>query len=77
MDTQLDLSLPLWEFYRTMGAVLMANLLTVGFVWAMYNYSQREKRGIEKQPGSGLYLGVIVMVFGFMFGGLVAAGMII
>lgn len=67
---------PAWDFFRLMGAVLAANLLTVAFVWAAMSYSRREQEGREKQPGVGVYLGVMILVFGFLAVGLFASGVI-
>lgn len=49
-------------FLQIMGAVLAANVFTVGFVWAVWNYSRLEREGREKQRGSGVYLGMIIFV---------------
>lgn len=65
---------PAWDFFRLMGAVLAANMLTVAFVWAAMSYSRREQEGREKEPGVWVYLGVILMVFGFLGGGMFASG---
>ncbi len=53
---------PIWDFYRLMGAVLVANLLTVAFVWALMRYTRLEAEGRERQSG-GPYLSVLILVF--------------
>ena len=54
------------DFYAAMGPVLAANLLTVAFVYAMVQFSRREKNGTDKERGSIVYLLAVVMVFGFL-----------
>lgn len=62
---------PIAEFWRLATAVLFANLLTVAFVWACWNLARLDREGRDKLPGQGrgLYLALVVMVFGFLLGG--------
>lgn len=55
---QLDPNAGFVEFYKLMGAVLLANMLTVVFVWAAWSYRRLEREGRERKRGSGatLYL---------------------
>jgi hypothetical protein len=67
---------PIWDFYRLMSAVLAANLLTLAICWGFYNYSRLEREGREhdRDNHAGTYLGVIIMVFGFLLFGFVSYG---
>lgn len=65
---------PVWDFYRAMGPILAANLLTVAFVYACFQYSRREHEGTEKEPGAGKHLGTIVFVGFFLIASLVPFG---
>lgn len=56
------------DLYIMMGAVLAANLLTIMFFWAFWNYSKLEAGGKEKLPGAGQYLGSILFVLVFLAG---------
>lgn len=58
---QLDPHAGFVEFYKLMGAVLLANMLTVVFVWAAWNYRRLEREGREKQRGSGATLYLVCM----------------
>jgi hypothetical protein len=62
---------PIAEFWRLATAMLLANLLTVAFVWACWNLSRLEREGVYNKPkqGKGLYLAMIVMVCLFGLGG--------
>jgi hypothetical protein len=62
------------DFFRTMGAVLAANLLTVLFIYALTQYGKLERAGQERQPGAGQHIGTVLLVLGFLFAGLYAAG---
>jgi hypothetical protein len=69
----MDWSGPIWDFYRLMGAVLAANLLTVAFVWALMGYTRLEKEGREKQAGGG-YISTMLFVFGALAFSAIAYG---
>lgn len=51
------------DFYRLMGAVLAANLLTAGFIYAAIQYSKLEREGREKLPGQGAGQHLATMIF--------------
>ena len=61
------------SFFHALAPTLLANLLTVVFVWAFARISQQERYGIEE--GRGTYLWLIVLVFLFMFYGLYTWGL--
>lgn len=58
-------------FLHAMAPVLFANLLTVAFVYACIVYTRREQRG---EPGGFPSLSVILMVIGFLAGGMATWG---
>lgn len=60
---QLDPNAGTVAFLKVMGAMLVANLLTVGFVWAAWNYSRLEREGRERSRGSGIYLFLFALPF--------------
>ena len=72
---QLDPHAGFVEFYKLMGAVLLANMLTVVFVWAAWNYRRLEREGREKTKGSGaaLYLFWFVAVLALLLGAVITA----
>jgi hypothetical protein len=55
-------------FFKAMPPVLMANVLTVTFVYCFAKVSQKERRGEEE--GLLTYLWLIILVFLFMLYGL-------
>lgn len=57
------------EFYRTMSAVLSANILTGVFFYGFVSYSRREREGRKTEGGS--YLTAIGLPLAFLAGGLV------
>lgn len=59
--------LPL-DFWVTFSAVMAANLLTVGFVYAAFMYSKRE-RGEEGIPYQSIFSGLL-LPFAFLIGAL-------
>lgn len=56
-------------FWTIFSAVLCAGMLLVAFVWASVNISRREE---AKEP-FGLYLSVLLTVFGFAGGSFMIA----
>jgi len=54
-------------FFHAMAPVLIANVLTVTFVYAFVKITQKERIG---EDGRGTYLWLIVLVFLFMLYGL-------
>lgn len=58
------------EFYRLLGAVLAANLLTAAFIYAVVQYSKLEREGREKLPGQGAgqHLATMIFVCAFLLG---------
>ena len=63
-------------FFIILGAVLGANMLTVAAVYCFFQISKKEKEGTEQEPSTfWLYAGIL-MVCGFLFGGLWYAGVI-
>lgn len=59
--------LPL-DFWITFSAVMMANLLTVGFIYGLYMHSKREK-GEDDTPWHVIY-GSILFPFVLLIAGL-------
>ena len=57
-------------FFKPMAPVLIANVLTVTFVYCFAKISQLEQKGEEE--GRLTYLWLIIMVFLFMLYGLYA-----
>ena len=55
-------------FFKAMAPLLMANLLTVTFVYCFAKISQKEREGAEE--GKLTYLWLLVLVFLFMLYGL-------
>jgi hypothetical protein len=60
-------------FFKSMAPVLIANLLTVTFVYCFAKITQLEQKGEEE--GRLTYLWLPVLVFGFMFYGLYVWGL--
>jgi hypothetical protein len=60
------------SFFQTMAPVLIANLLTVAFVYSFVKIHQKELAGEEE--GRLTYLWLIIMVFLFMLYGLYTSG---
>ncbi len=59
-------------FFKAMAPVLIANVLTITFVYCFAKISQKELRGEEE--GKLSYLWLIVLVFLFMLYGLYVWG---
>jgi hypothetical protein len=59
-------------FFHAMAPVLVANILTVAFVYAFVKIDQKERSGEEE--GRGTYLWLIVLVNWFMLYGLYTWG---
>lgn len=59
------------DFVTVYSAVLFANLLTAGFVWAIVNLSRKEAAG--EHGGNSIYLGVFLMVGFFAVVGIMGA----
>jgi hypothetical protein len=55
-------------FFQAMAPVLIANVLTVAFVYAFAKINQKERSGEEE--GRITYLWLIVLIFLFMLYGL-------
>ena len=60
------------SFFQAMAPVLIANVLTVAFVYSFAKIAQKELRGEEE--GRLTYLWLIVLVFLFMLYGLYTWG---
>jgi hypothetical protein len=60
-------------FFKAMSPILIANILTVTFVYCFAKISQKEIRGEEE--GQLPYLWLLVLVFLFMLFGLYVWGM--
>lgn len=65
---------PVGDFFRLMGAVLAANLLTVAFVYSIVVYTSLEKRRRQDTPAGGALIAMMLVVFVCLFGGLFASG---
>lgn len=59
-------------FWQVFAAILGANLLTVGFVWAMMHYSRLERDGHTHEAKFPIYCGMFLPLF-FLAGGLYVA----
>ena len=60
-------------FFKAMTPVLIANVLTVTFIYCFAKITQLEKKGEEE--GSLTYLWLLVLVFVFMLYGLYVWGL--
>jgi len=56
------------SFFHVLAPVLVANVLTVTFVYAFVKIAQKERSGEEE--GRGTYLWLLVLIFFFMLYGL-------
>ena len=55
-------------FFKALAPLLMANLLTVTFVYCFAKISQKEREGVEE--GKLTYLWLLILVFVFLLYGL-------
>lgn len=55
------------EFSRIFAAVMIANVLTGAFFYAVYRYSQMERDGRERRDGGG-HLSTIIFICVFLIG---------
>jgi len=60
------------SFFNAMAPGLVANILTVVFVYSFVKISQKERSGEEE--GRGTYLWLILLVFFFMLYGIYTWG---